>query len=455
MYPRLSASLTCHSASPERTPRRPLFTRSGSVRLREKDLSPEPPEKPSGKRKFKSKHLSDADEQKKLKPKRGSLGKRPAPITTDDESPDAKKPAGLPATPKGSPSPPSNKKGLSVKGGTPESPPSRPVPPEVRRLIVNKNAGETLLQRAARLGYQDVVLYCLEKDVREVNRRDNAGYTALHEACSRGWSQIVQVLLKHGADVNCSAQDGTRPIHDAVASDNLPVVWMLLNHGADPTLATYSGQTPVRLAQSHSMKTFLKEYFTDLEGRSDQDPSIPWDFYSSCLFESDQEACWDYLLSQEKEEEEENGGRKERDCLLFEFSSEPLLPCYHVQVSLTQGFCNWFLLADVLKRLKMSSRIFRARYPHFEVVSLARAELWKQVSVSQVTSAPAQPSTDCTEGQEEEEEGGGDEERQEGSVELVRCVLELQGLLGSSIHILHEEDEGEERGKDKSRLCRR
>ena len=57
---------------------------------------------------------------------------------------------------------------------------------------------------------QDVVLYCLEKDVREVNRRDNAGYTALHEACSRGWSHIVQVLLKHGADVNCSAQDGTR-----------------------------------------------------------------------------------------------------------------------------------------------------------------------------------------------------------------------------------------------------
>lgn len=54
------------------------------------------------------------------------------------------------------------------------------------------------------------MLYCLEKDVREVNRRDNAGYTALHEACARGWTHIVQVLLKHGADVNCSAQDGTR-----------------------------------------------------------------------------------------------------------------------------------------------------------------------------------------------------------------------------------------------------
>lgn len=39
---------------------------------------------------------------------------------------------------------------------------SRPMPPEARRLIVNKNAGETLLQRAARLGYEvSVYLWAL------------------------------------------------------------------------------------------------------------------------------------------------------------------------------------------------------------------------------------------------------------------------------------------------------
>lgn len=99
------------------------------------------------------------------------------------------------------------------------------------------------------------------------------------------------------------------------------------------------------------------------------------------------------------------------------------------------SFCNWFLLTDVLKRLKMSSRIFRVRYPHLEVVSLARTELWRQVSVSQVSTASAQPQ-----GEEKEEE---DREEGEGLVELVRCVPELQGLLGSSIHILQE---GEEEG---------
>ncbi|KAI4880163.1 hypothetical protein NFI96_031181 [Prochilodus magdalenae] len=433
MYPRLSATLTSGTPSPDLSPRRSLYTRSGTLRRQESPPSPELNDKPPGKRKFKSKHLCDTEEQKRLKTKKGLLGKRSSSLSADEDSPVTKKSPAPFSGPKGFSSPVPKRKGAG-RAGTLDSTPSRPIPPEVRRLIVNKNAGETLLQRAARLGYQEVVLYCLEKDVREVNRRDNAGYTALHEACARGWTHIVQVLLKHGADVNCSAQDGTRPIHDAVAADNLAAVWMLLNHGADPTLATYSGQTAVKLAQSPSMKTFLKEYFTDLEGRTDQDPSLQWDFYSSSVFETDQEACWDFLLSQP--EEEEGGESKEQgkerdsdvDCLLFEFSDEPLLPCYHIQVSLTQGFCNWFLLTDVLKRLKVSARIFRARYPQFEVASIARTELWRQMTVSQTCVAP----DELRPAEEEEEE--------EEMVDLVRCVPELQGLLGSSIQLLKEDE---------------
>ncbi|XP_015803612.3 BCL-6 corepressor-like protein 1 isoform X1 [Nothobranchius furzeri] len=428
--------------SPEPPPPKSSLTRSGSVRYQESDESLECNDKPSGKRKFKSKHLFDSDEPKN-KTKRSGLGKRGASLHLDDEAVDVKTQNTPPPSSKSLPSSPSNKKSSSGRSSGTDSPPKKPVPPEVRRLIVNKNAGETLLQRAARLGYQDVVQYCLEKDIREVNRRDNAGYTALHEASSRGWTHIVQMLLKHGADVNCSAQDGTRPLHDAVASDNLPIVWLLLNHGADPTLATYSGHTPIKLAHSPSMKTFLTEYFTDLEGRSEPDPALPWDFYSSSLFETEQEACWDFLLSKENQElDEDNTGKTgqdlDKDSLLFEFSSEPLLPCYHVQVSLTQGFCNWFLLSDVLKRLKMSARIFRARYPQFEVVSLSPAELWKQVSLSQVNSASASPRRGKNEEEEEEEE------EEEGLVELVGCVPELQRLLGSTIHILEDDEEEEE-----------
>ncbi|ELW47595.1 Myotubularin-related protein 6 [Tupaia chinensis] len=57
---------------------------------------------------------------------------------------------------------------------------------------------------------KQLVLYCLENKICDVNHRDNAGYCALHEACAGGWLDIVQHLLNYGADVNCSSQDGTR-----------------------------------------------------------------------------------------------------------------------------------------------------------------------------------------------------------------------------------------------------
>lgn len=99
------------------------------------------------------------------------------------------------------------------------------------------------------------------------------------------------------------------------------------------------------------------------------------------------------------------------------------------------------MLMDVLKRLKVSARIFRARYPQFEVVNLTRAELWRQVSVSQTCVAldELQPT---------------DEKEEEEIVELVRCIPELQGLLGSSIQLLHEDDE-DERSEVRDSLCNR
>uniref|UniRef100_A0A3B3SRN4 BCL6 corepressor n=1 Tax=Paramormyrops kingsleyae TaxID=1676925 RepID=A0A3B3SRN4_9TELE len=400
------------------------------------------PEKPKGKRQCKTKHLSLRERRRAAQPAGGhtslehspdlkrSTRKRSASLSDcgSDPSPVKARPASpRPAVAQSPLQRPSLQPSPPLVGNPPADPPaSRPVPPEVRRLIVNKNAGETLLQRAARLGYEEVVLYCLENKVCDVNHRDNAGYCALHEACAHGWLSIAQHLLEYGADINCNAQDGTRPLHDAVENDHLDVVRLLLSYGADPTLATYSGRGLLKMTHSEMMECFLLDYFADLQGRDDDDPRLRWELYGSVLCEPAEDwAAFDILANPPgpgEDEEEEEG--EQRGVFEFEFSDRPLLPCYNIQVSLSQGPRNWLLLSDVLKRLKMSARTFRAAFAHIEVATIAEAEFYKQASLSQLFSCP------------QELEGFLPDSKE--LLDLVEISGELVTLLGSSIECLDD-----------------
>ncbi|EFN76067.1 BCoR-like protein 1 [Harpegnathos saltator] len=159
---------------------------------------------------------------------------------------------------------------------------------EIRTWVIKKGVGETILHRAARLGYTDVAAYCLEKLNNIPSPKDNAGYTPLHEACSKGHLEIAKLLLAYGANVSESANGGIRPLHEAAENGVTELVRLLLSYGADPLLATYSGQTPMMLAVDTEAHAILEQHLDDVQGRA----TVPWSFSATNIgVDSEETGC--------------------------------------------------------------------------------------------------------------------------------------------------------------------
>jgi hypothetical protein len=102
---------------------------------------------------------------------------------------------------------------------------------ETGRWVIDKSAGETILHRAAKMGYPDAAAYALNMAKMSPVMKDNAGIPPIHKAAFRGHSDIVDYLLRYGADPNTNVK-GTRPLHEALESGILESVHHLLGHGS-------------------------------------------------------------------------------------------------------------------------------------------------------------------------------------------------------------------------------
>lgn len=90
----------------------------------------------------------------------------------------------------------------------------------------------------------------------DINARDDLGETALMLACASANEEIIEQLLKLGADVNAQNYfGGSTATHQAVKSACLPIIKKLATAGADLTVKDHQNLTPVMFAQQINQRS--------------------------------------------------------------------------------------------------------------------------------------------------------------------------------------------------------
>lgn len=129
-----------------------------------------------------------------------------------------------------------------------------------KKDIDNKDHyGSTPLHAAVDMGYEDMVRVLLEAgadaNVRDSRKRTPIHYAVYHDSNTRfdspHWttdrSGIVQLLIRHDADVNASGDQGNSPLHEAVARGILEEVKLLVENRARTDARNDNGKTPLEM----------------------------------------------------------------------------------------------------------------------------------------------------------------------------------------------------------------
>ncbi|XP_038563231.1 oxysterol-binding protein-related protein 1-like, partial [Micropterus salmoides] len=113
--------------------------------------------------------------------------------------------------------------------------------PGIQRLLMSKIREETQIN-----------INCKGK------MRSNLGWTPLHLACYFGHKDVVEELLKAGADVNLPNNIGDTPLHKAAFTGRKEVVMLLLHYDACATVINGTAQIPKDVTQNAEIRSMLE-----------------------------------------------------------------------------------------------------------------------------------------------------------------------------------------------------
>lgn len=123
------------------------------------------------------------------------------------------------------------------------------------------DANQTALHLAARHDFLDIVDTLF--DHCKINCRDVHGLTHFHVACIAGNVEMVKYFLSNRVDVNTvETKDFFTPLHFAVVYRRIEVIELLLKYGAEPNALDRCYRTPLHLiCQDHSTVVPKKKLF--------------------------------------------------------------------------------------------------------------------------------------------------------------------------------------------------
>uniref|UniRef100_A0A1I8HX91 ANK_REP_REGION domain-containing protein n=1 Tax=Macrostomum lignano TaxID=282301 RepID=A0A1I8HX91_9PLAT len=108
--------------------------------------------------------------------------------------------------------------------------------------------GHTALHHAALNGQTEVAQLLLTKAPELVNIEDRQECRPLHWAACHGSEAMLELLVRHGAELNAPDELGFTALHAAAACGHVLAVRRLVSLGADCELTTRAGNTPLHLA---------------------------------------------------------------------------------------------------------------------------------------------------------------------------------------------------------------
>ena len=92
----------------------------------------------------------------------------------------------------------------------------------------------------------------------QLGTRDNRGQTPLHKAAERAGTVVIDTLIKQGADLEARDKEGQTPLHRAAMSSGSVAVNALIAAGADFHACDQEGTTPLHLAAKHDKRRILE-----------------------------------------------------------------------------------------------------------------------------------------------------------------------------------------------------